>query len=72
MPCAPCDFLLDVQDCGEYTGIANPGMSVVNWPFTSVSGVSMKTKQIDVVTNTKTKDNVMTHMGNVHNLPICM
>ena len=54
----PCDFLLDVQDCGEYKGIANPGMSFVNWPFTSVSGVSMKTKQIDVVTNTKTKDNV--------------
>ena len=54
----PCDFLLDVQDCGKYTGIANPGMTTVNCFVTSVSGVSMKTKQIDVVTNTKTKDNV--------------
>ena len=54
----PCDFLLDVQDCGKYTGIADPGMSMVNCFVTSVSGVSMKTKQIDVVTNTKTKDNV--------------
>lgn len=47
-----------IQDCGEYKGIANPGMSCVKFPFTTVSGVSMKTKQIDVVTNTKTKDNV--------------
>ena len=54
----PSDSVLDLQDCGEYKGIANPGMSCVKFPFTTVSGVSMKTKQIDVVTNTKTKDNV--------------
>eukprot|EP00802_Teleaulax_amphioxeia_P010734 Tamp_10763.p2 GENE.Tamp_10763~~Tamp_10763.p2 ORF type:complete len:291 (+),score=65.04 Tamp_10763:32-904(+) len=47
-----------VQSCGKFKSVANPGLVCILWPFEIVSPVSMKLNPIDVVTNTKTKDNV--------------
>ena len=59
--CAVCIDSADrgvIQNCGKFSGIAHPGCSLVLWPIATVTKVSMMTKQIDVQTNTKTKDNV--------------
>lgn len=59
--CAVCIDSADrgvIQNCGKFSGIAQPGCSLVLWPIATVTKVSMMTKQIDVQTNTKTKDNV--------------
>lgn len=59
--CAVCIDSADrgvIQNCGKFSGIALPGCSMVLWPIATVTKVSMMTKQIDVQTNTKTKDNV--------------
>jgi len=47
-----------LQNCGKFASIAQPGCAFVSWPFTTMSSVTMKTRQENVVTNTKTKDNV--------------
>lgn len=47
-----------IQECGKYKDIAQPGCTFLMWPMQTVNSVSMQTQQIDVQTNTKTKDNV--------------
>jgi regulator of protease activity HflC (stomatin/prohibitin superfamily) len=47
-----------IQDCGKFNGIAEPGFIWLNWPVQTVSAVSLRTQQVEVHTNTKTKDNV--------------
>jgi len=43
---------------GKFSGISNPGLNLVCWPFQTVTNVSTKIQQLEVETTTKTKDNV--------------
>merc|ERR1711939_116134 len=59
--CCACVDAADkgiVQECGKYKGLADPGCSIILWPIQTITPVSMQTRQLDVVTNTKTQDNV--------------
>jgi regulator of protease activity HflC (stomatin/prohibitin superfamily) len=60
----PCPICVDqgnravIQRCGEYSHIAAPGLSCIFWPWSTATMVSIKVRQIDVRTDTKSKDNV--------------
>mmetsp|Transcript_48475 Transcript_48475/g.73779 ORF Transcript_48475/g.73779 Transcript_48475/m.73779 type:complete len:303 (+) Transcript_48475:77-985(+) len=47
-----------LQMCGKYSGTAAPGINCIMWPFQTVAKVPTKVFQIEVRTDTKTKDNV--------------
>jgi regulator of protease activity HflC (stomatin/prohibitin superfamily) len=47
-----------IQKFGQYSHTAGPGFNCILWPCYSAALVSVKVRQIDVRTETKTKDNV--------------
>ena len=47
-----------VQNFGKFNYVADPGLSLICWPFQTIAGVTTKVQQLDVKTSTKTKDNV--------------
>merc|ERR1712093_679755 len=52
-----------IERFGEFTRIAPPGLNCICWPIDSVAGtISTRVQQLEVVTLTKTKDNVGVHV----------
>ncbi|CAM9821798.1 unnamed protein product [Heterosigma akashiwo] len=52
-----------VKEClGKYSGIAPAGFQFICWPFEDIAGmISLRVRQLDVLCETKTKDNVFVH-----------
>ena len=48
-----------VEDLGQFKSLLSPGLHCLFWPLQGVAGrLSLRIKQLDVVCETKTKDNV--------------
>mmetsp|Transcript_117454 Transcript_117454/g.339580 ORF Transcript_117454/g.339580 Transcript_117454/m.339580 type:complete len:211 (+) Transcript_117454:98-730(+) len=53
-----------VEDLGEFKRLLGPGLHFVLWPLESVVGrMSLRIQQLDVMCETKTKDNVFVKVG---------
>eukprot|EP00542_Grammatophora_oceanica_P022018 CAMPEP_0194033452 /NCGR_PEP_ID=MMETSP0009_2-20130614/6145_1 /TAXON_ID=210454 /ORGANISM="Grammatophora oceanica, Strain CCMP 410" /LENGTH=282 /DNA_ID=CAMNT_0038674149 /DNA_START=108 /DNA_END=956 /DNA_ORIENTATION=+ len=48
-----------VEDLGQYKTLLDPGFHFLLWPITNITGtLSLRIQQLDVICETKTKDNV--------------
>ena len=48
-----------VEDLGQFKSLLDPGLHCINWPLQSIVGrMSLRIQQLDVMCETKTKDNV--------------
>ena len=57
--CIPQGEIGVIEQCGQFSSIANAGLSCLFWPVSDVvATVSTRVQQLDVITDTKTKDNV--------------
>jgi len=53
-----------VEDLGQFKTLLSPGMHCLLWPISCVVGyLSLRVQQIDVICETKTKDNVFVQIG---------
>ncbi|KAL3774545.1 hypothetical protein ACHAWO_003996 [Cyclotella atomus] len=53
-----------VEDLGQFKRLIGEGPSLICWPLQSVAGrLSLRVKQLDVICETKTKDNVFVQVG---------
>jgi len=53
-----------VEDFGQFKKLLSPGLHVILWPIQNVAGrMSLRIQQLDVVCETKTKDNVFVQVG---------
>ena len=53
-----------VEDLGQFKKLLSPGLHCLCWPFQQVAGrLSLRIKQLDVVCETKTKDNVFVQVA---------
>lgn len=53
-----------VEDLGQFKRLLSPGMHFLCWPLSNIVGfVSLRVQQIDVICETKTKDNVFVQIG---------
>mmetsp|Transcript_28544 Transcript_28544/g.53058 ORF Transcript_28544/g.53058 Transcript_28544/m.53058 type:complete len:302 (-) Transcript_28544:179-1084(-) len=53
-----------VEDLGQFKRLVDPGLHCVCWPLVSVVGrLSLRIQQLDVVCETKTKDNVFVQVA---------
>lgn len=53
-----------VQQCGNYSTILGAGPSFIMWPLQNIAGtMSLRIQQLDVVCETKTKDNVFVQVA---------
>lgn len=53
-----------VEDLGQFKTLLSPGMHFLCWPFSNIVGyLSLRVQQIDVICETKTKDNVFVQIG---------
>mmetsp|Transcript_124941 Transcript_124941/g.186594 ORF Transcript_124941/g.186594 Transcript_124941/m.186594 type:complete len:282 (-) Transcript_124941:162-1007(-) len=53
-----------VEDLGQFKRLLDPGLHCVKWPLEGVVGrMSLRIQQLDVLCETKTKDNVFVQVG---------
>jgi regulator of protease activity HflC (stomatin/prohibitin superfamily) len=53
-----------VEDLGQFKRLLDPGLHCLKWPLEGVVGrMSLRLQQLDVVCETKTKDNVFVQVG---------
>lgn len=53
-----------VEDLGQFRTLIDPGLHFICWPFTAVAGrLTLRIQQLDVVCETKTKDNVFVQVA---------
>jgi regulator of protease activity HflC (stomatin/prohibitin superfamily) len=53
-----------VEDLGQFKRLLHPGLHCIKWPLESIVGrMSLRIQQLDVVCETKTKDNVFVQVG---------
>jgi len=53
-----------VEDLGQFKSLIDPGLHFICYPCTSVAGtLSLRIQQLDVICETKTKDNVFVTVG---------
>jgi regulator of protease activity HflC (stomatin/prohibitin superfamily) len=52
-----------VEDLGQFKRLLPPGYHCIMWPLSGIVGkLSLRVQQLDVVCETKTKDNVFLHV----------
>jgi len=53
-----------VEDLGQFKKLMDPGLHFICWPLSSVAGrLSLRIQQLDVICETKTKDNVFVQVA---------
>lgn len=53
-----------VEELGQFKTVLDPGLHCIAWPVTNIVGrLSLRIQQLDVVCETKTKDNVFVNVG---------
>mmetsp|Transcript_1115 Transcript_1115/g.1535 ORF Transcript_1115/g.1535 Transcript_1115/m.1535 type:complete len:283 (-) Transcript_1115:252-1100(-) len=53
-----------VEDLGQFKTLLNPGLHFILWPITNIVGrLSLRIQQLDVICETKTKDNVFVQVA---------
>merc|ERR1712194_800629 len=53
-----------VEDLGQFKKLLDPGLHCITWPLQSIVGrMSLRIQQLDVLCETKTKDNVFVQVG---------
>mmetsp|Transcript_18580 Transcript_18580/g.25775 ORF Transcript_18580/g.25775 Transcript_18580/m.25775 type:complete len:282 (+) Transcript_18580:135-980(+) len=53
-----------VEDLGQFKTLLNPGLHCILWPITNIVGrLSLRIQQLDVICETKTKDNVFVQVA---------
>jgi len=56
-----------VEDLGQFKSLLNPGLHCITWPLQNIVGrMSLRIQQLDVLCETKTKDNVGCIPYNIH------
>ena len=64
MTCVRTQEVAVVEDLGQFKALLDPGLHILCWPLSTVVGrLSLRLQQIDVVCETKTKDNVFVQVG---------
>lgn len=67
MPCIQCVRTKEVaivEDLGNFEQLLGPGLHFVLWPLKSIVGkLSLRIQQLDVMCETKTKDNVFVRVN---------
>jgi len=67
LPCCVCIRTQEVgivEDLGEFKKLIDPGLHCLCYPLQSVAGkLSLRIQQLDVLCETKTKDNVFVNVG---------
>lgn len=67
LPCLQCvrtKQVAVVEDLGNFEQLLGPGLHFVFWPLKSIVGrLSLRIQQLDVLCETKTKDNVFVHVS---------
>lgn len=62
MQCVRTQEVGIVEDFGKFREIVPPGLYCFQWPLSSIAGrLSLRIQQLDVVCETKTKDNGISH-----------
>lgn len=62
--CVGTQTVAVIEQCGNFNAILPAGMNFVLWPIANVAGVlSLRIQQLDVVCETKTKDNVFVQVA---------
>ena len=52
------------ERCGNFASVLSPGLNILPWPFVGIAGtLSLRIQQLDVVCETKTKDNVFVQVA---------
>jgi len=52
-----------IEYCGQYSGLAQPGLTVMMWPCSVIAGrISLRVRELTVDIETKTRDNVFVQM----------
>jgi regulator of protease activity HflC (stomatin/prohibitin superfamily) len=53
-----------IEDCGQFKTLLDPGLHCVLWPISCIVGrLSLRIQQLDVICETKTKDNVFVQVA---------
>ena len=53
-----------VEDLGQFKRLLHPGLHCIKWPLESVVGrMSLRIQQLDIICETKTRDNVFVQVG---------
>lgn len=53
-----------VEDLGQFKGLLEPGLHLIGWPCSCIVGrLSLRIQQLDVICETKTKDNVFVQVA---------
>ena len=53
-----------VEDLGQFKQLLDPGLHCITWPLQNIVGrMSLRIQQLDVLCETKTKDNVFVQVG---------
>jgi len=53
-----------LEDLGQFKNLLEPGLHVVCWPLAQIAGtLSLRIQQLDVVCETKTRDNVFVQVA---------
>lgn len=64
MVCVRTQEVAVVEDLGQFKQLLDPGLHCLRWPLQSIVGrMSLRIQQLDVVCETKTKDNVFVQVG---------
>eukprot|EP00934_Nitzschia_sp_Nitz4_P001380 Nitzschia sp. Nitz4//scaffold5_size260463//182877//183808//NITZ4_001005-RA/size260463-augustus-gene-0.17-mRNA-1//1//CDS//3329555409//1380//frame0 len=62
--CVRTQTVAIVEDLGQFKSLLSPGLNFITWPLQSVVGVlSLRIQQLNVICETKTKDNVFVQVG---------
>jgi regulator of protease activity HflC (stomatin/prohibitin superfamily) len=64
LQCVRTQEVAVLEDLGQFKGLLSPGLHCILFPIAQVAGtLSLRIQQLDVVCETKTKDNVFIKVG---------
>jgi regulator of protease activity HflC (stomatin/prohibitin superfamily) len=59
LQCVHTQEVAVLEDLGQFKNLLKPGLNITLWPISQIAGrLSLRIQQLDVVCETKTKDNV--------------
>ena len=64
LQCVRTQEVAVLEDLGQFKNLLKPGLNITLWPISQLAGrLSLRIQQLDVVCETKTKDNVFVQVG---------
>lgn len=64
LQCVRTQEVAVLEDLGQFKNLLSPGLNITCWPISQIAGtLSLRIQQLDVVCETKTKDNVFVQVA---------